>query len=182
MTKLAAGCALRHNPVSMAENNNSPELHLATTYHAQANLLDKLGISLTLTLVMALLGLLSLTLVGSVYALDWFDTTRLGAALDAPLSRTTQNLSAALERNWPLDSLSPRGLLLALAGLALLALSGIFQRLVASLWPTTIGEAGRGAVPGTGSRTRTGRVLTSLAIMSVFYALIIFLYSNFLNT
>jgi DNA-binding MarR family transcriptional regulator len=148
----------------MAENNNSPELHLATTYHEQANLLDKLGISLTLTLVMAMLGLLSLTLVGSVYALDWFDATRLGAALDAPLSRTTQNLSAALERSWPLDSLSPRGLLLALAGLALLALSGIFQRLLASLWPTTIGEAGRGAVPGTGSRTRTGQVLTSLAI------------------
>ena len=164
MTKLAAGCALRHNPTSMMQNNNSLELHLATTYHKQANLLDRLGISLTLTLVMALLGLLSLTLVGSVYALDWFDATRLGAALDSPLSRTTQNLSAALERNWPLDSLSPRGLLLALAGLALLALSGIFQWLVASLWPTTIGEAGRGAVPGTGSRTRTGQVLTSLAI------------------
>lgn len=164
MTKLAAGCALRHNPVSMMQNNNSPGLHLATTYHAQANLLDRLGISLTLTLVMALLGLLSLTLVGSVYALDWFDATRLGAALDAPLSRTTQNLSAALERSWPLDSLSPRGLLLALAGLALLALSGIFQRLLASLWPTTIGEAGRGAMPGTGSRTKTGQVLTSLAI------------------
>lgn len=143
----------------MMQNNNSLELHLATTYHAQANLLDKLGISLTLTLVMVLLGLLSLTLVGSVYALDWFDATRLGAALDAPLSRTTQNLSAALERSWPLDSLTPKGLLLALAGLALLALSGIFQRLLASLWPTTIGEAG-----GTGSRTRTGQVLTSLAI------------------
>lgn len=164
MTKLAAGCALRHNPVSMAQNNTSSELHLATTYHAQANLLDRLGISLTLTLVMALLGLLSLTLLGSVYALDWFDATRLGAALDAPLSRTTQNLSAALERSWPLDSLSPRGLLLALAGLALLALSGISQRLLASLWPATSKDAGSGSVSGTGSGAEIRRVLTSLAI------------------